>query len=152
MIHGVAFKDLVTHADERGFFREIIRVSDDFFAAGFGQLSHSLVYTGVIKAWHAHRRQTQWNYVVAGLIKVALHDTRPESPTYHETMEFLAGDYQPVRAYAFPPGVAHGYRCLQGPMHIVYVTSSVYDLDDEVRFPPDDPVIGYTWLKEPGKE
>ena len=147
MIDGVAFKDLVTHADDRGYFREIIRVTDDFFAAGFGQLSHSLVHAGVVKAWHAHSQQTQWNYVVTGRIKVALHDTRPESPTYRETMEFLAGDNQPARVYVFPPGVAHGYQCLQGPMHIIYLTSGTFDLDDEVRLPRDDPRVGYEWLE-----
>lgn len=147
MIQGVIIKDLVTHTDERGFFREIIRVSDPFFAAGFGQLSHSLVNQGVLKAWHAHRWQTQWNYVVSGLISVGLHDTRPDSPTFGETMEFLAGDGQKALCYMFPPGVAHGYRCLQGPMQIIYVTSGTYDLEDEVRIPEDDPAIGYDWNK-----
>jgi len=145
MIAGVVLKDLVTHTDERGFFREILRANDDLLAAGFGQLSHSLVYAGVIKAWHAHREQTQWNYVASGLIKVALHDTREESPTYRDTMEFLAGDNQPARAYAFPPGVAHGYQCLHGPVHMIYVTSGTYDLNDEVRLPADDPAINYDW-------
>lgn len=147
MITGVVLKDLVTHTDERGFFREILRASDDLFAAGFGQLSHSLVYAGVVKAWHAHRKQTQWNYVASGLIGVALHDTREESPTYRETMEFLAGDKQQARVYAFPPGVAHGYRCLHGPVHMIYVTSGTYDLNDEVRLPHDDPAIGYDWRR-----
>jgi dTDP-4-dehydrorhamnose 3,5-epimerase len=147
MIEGVVFKDLVTHNDERGFFREVIRSTDEFFGAGFGQLSHSLVNTGVLKAWHAHREQWQWNYVVSGLIKVALHDTRPESPTYRQTMEFEVGDEQPSRVYAFPPGVAHGYRCLVGPMQIIYVTSGTYDLDDEVRIDHDDAQIGYDWEK-----
>jgi dTDP-4-dehydrorhamnose 3,5-epimerase len=145
MIEGVAFKDLVTHNDERGFFREVIRASDQFFEPGFGQLSHSLVNTGVLKAWHAHREQTQWNYVVTGLIRVGLHDTRPASPTYRVTMEFLAGEEQPDRVYAFPPGVAHGYRCIEGPMHIIYLTSGTYDPDDEVRIPHDDSTIGYDW-------
>jgi dTDP-4-dehydrorhamnose 3,5-epimerase len=149
MIDGVVFKDLVTHADERGFFREIVRSTDDFFAAGFGQLSHSLVHQGVLKAWHAHREQSQWNYVVNGLIKVALHDTREGSQTYRETMEFLAGDNQTVRVYFFPPGVAHGYRCLNAPMNIIYLTSGTYDMDDEVRLPPDDAAIGYNWSSEP---
>lgn len=145
MISGVAFKDLVTHSDERGFFREVLRVSDDCFGPGFGQLSHSLVHAGVVKAWHAHRHQTQWNYVAVGLIKVALHDTRAESPTFRETMEFLAGDDQRIGIYVFPPGVAHGYQCLRGPVHMIYVTSGTYDLDDEVRIPHDDPAIGYSW-------
>jgi len=144
MIEGVVLKELVTHVDERGFFREVIRATDPFFADGFGQLSHSLVLAGVLKAWHAHRRQTQWNYVVSGAIAVALHDTRPNSPTFGETMTFAAGGDQGV-CYMFPPGVAHGYRCLQGPMQIIYVTSGTYDLDDEVRIPHDDAAIGFDW-------
>ena len=146
MIEGVIIKELVTHADERGFFREIIRVSDDFFAAGFGQLSHALVYPGVIKAWHAHRQQTQWTYVACGLLKVVLHDGRSQSPTYRQKMEFLVGDNQPARIYCLPPGVAHGYRCIGGPAHVIYVTSGVYDLSDEIRLPYNDPLIGYDWL------
>jgi dTDP-4-dehydrorhamnose 3,5-epimerase len=148
MIDGVVYKDLVTHTDQRGFFREIVRHNDVVFGAGFGQLSHSLVHAGVVKAWHAHRDQTQWNYVLAGLIKVALHDTRADSSTYRETIEFLAGDDQPARLYAFPPGVAHGYHCLEGPVHVIYVTSGTYDLNDEVRIPHDDPAIGYKWPAE----
>jgi dTDP-4-dehydrorhamnose 3,5-epimerase len=49
MIDGVIFKELVTHTDERGFFREIIRTTDDIFREGFGQWSHSLMHTGVAK-------------------------------------------------------------------------------------------------------
>jgi dTDP-4-dehydrorhamnose 3,5-epimerase len=147
MIEGVCLKDLVTHVDERGFFREILRNTDECFSPGFGQLSHSLVYAGVTKAWHLHRKQTQWNYVALGLIKVVLHDTRPESPTFRETMEFLAGDNQQARVYVFPPGVAHGYKGIHGPVHMIYVTSGTYDLDDELRLPHDDPGIGYVWAK-----
>ncbi len=147
MIEGVVIKELVTHADERGFFREIIRGTDDFFAAGFGQLSHSLVYPGVIKAWHGHRQQTQWTYVTCGLLKMVLYDARAQSPTCRETMELLVGDHQPVSVYSFPPGVLHGYRCVAGPVHVIYVTSGVYDLADEVRIPYDDSSIGYDWLK-----
>ena len=150
MIEGVVLKDLVTHCDERGFFREIIRVTDDFFAAGFGQLSHSLVYPGIIKAWHAHKIQTQWTYVAYGVLKVAIHDCRPDSPTYRETMELLMGDNQSGGVvYCLPPGVAHGYRCISGPAHVFYVTSGVYDPDDEIRIPHDDPTIDYDWTAGP---
>ena len=79
MIEGVVVKDLVTHPDDRGFFREVIRVTDDFFQEGFGQFSHSLMYPGVAKAWHIHQRQVDWWYVATGVLKVALYDTREES-------------------------------------------------------------------------
>ena len=133
MIEGVVIKGLKTHEDERGFFREIFRFSEEYNDLSVGQLSHSLVNEGVIKGWHGHKVQSQWNYIVLGLIKVALHDNRADSPTYKETIEFLVGDGQKPLAYFFPPGVLHGYKCLKGPMEIIYLTSGVYDLEDEVR-------------------
>jgi dTDP-4-dehydrorhamnose 3,5-epimerase len=149
MIDGVVLKELLTHTDERGFFREIIRVTDDFFAEGFGQWSLSLMHTGVVKAWHIHRKQTDWWYVCNGVVKVVLHDTRPESPTHRETMEFLMGDNQPACVLRVPPGVAHGCQCLSGPANLFYVTSNVYNPEDEGRIPHDDPEIGYDWLRGP---
>ena len=149
MIEGVEFKSLVTHTDERGFFRELIRKTDGIFGEGFGQLSHSLVHAGITKAWHMHKIQSQWTYVVCGVLKVALHDCRQDSPTYRETQEFLIGDNHPPRIYRLPPGVAHGYRCLSGPAHVLYVTSGVYDPSDEVRISHDDAEIAYDWTKSP---
>jgi dTDP-4-dehydrorhamnose 3,5-epimerase len=145
MIEGVIIKELVTHSDERGFFREVFRFLEEFEKISVGQLSHSLSKEGVVKAWHGHKEQSQWNYVVSGKIKVALYDNRSESSTYRETMEFIVGDNEKFRAYFFPPVVLHGYKCLKGPMHIIYVTSGVYDLSDEVRISKDNPKIGYQW-------
>jgi len=147
MIEGVVFKELATHTDERGFFREIIRVPRDFFTESLGQWSHSLVYQGVVKAWHAHRKQSQWTYVACGLLKVAIHDCRPESATYRKTIEFLLGDNLKPLVYMLPGGVAHGYRCLHGPAHVFYMTSGIYDPEDEIRLPHDDPSIGYDWTR-----
>jgi dTDP-4-dehydrorhamnose 3,5-epimerase len=77
-IDGVELKELVTHADERGFFREIVRETDPLFEH-FGQWSNSLMYPGVTKAWHVHRRQTDLWYCI-GALKVALYDTRGRIP------------------------------------------------------------------------
>ena len=88
MIEGVEIKKLVTHTDERGFFREVIRETDEFFG-DFGQWSHSLMYPGTGKAWHIHKKQTDWWYCI-GALKVALHDLREGSPTRGETQVFLA--------------------------------------------------------------
>lgn len=149
MIAGVEIKDLVTHPDERGFFRELIRKEDDFFAEGFGQWSHSMMYQGVAKAWHIHREQIDWWYVAGGVLKAVLHDMRPNSPTYRETMEIFMGEHQPARIVRIPPGVAHGCKCISGPAHLFYVTSLVYDPADEGRIAHDDPDIGYDWARLP---
>jgi len=149
MISGVVFKDLVTHVDERGYFRELVRVTDDFFKEGFGQWSHSLMYTGVTKAWHLHFKQTDWWYVASGVLKVALHDLRADSLTYRQTMDFLMGDYQPAKVVRIPLGVAHGCKAICGPVHLFYITSNVYNPDDEIRISHDDPQINFDWLNDP---
>jgi dTDP-4-dehydrorhamnose 3,5-epimerase len=147
MIDGIVFKDLTTHVDQRGFFREVIRSDDDFFDEGFGQWSHSLMFDGVVKAWHFHYLQTDWWYVVSGVLRVGLCDRRPESSTCGQTMDFLMGDYQQARALKIPPGVAHGCKVLQGPVNLLYVTSHIYNPDDEMRIAFDDPEIDFDWLK-----
>ena len=149
MIEGVIAKELTTYADDRGFFREIIRVTDDFFSEGFGQWSHSLVHAGVAKAWHVHKLQTDWFYVVSGVMKVVLHDGRPDSPTHGEITEILMGDGHSAQVVKIPPGVAHGYKVINGPAHMLYVTSRTYDPNDEGRIPHDDPSIGYDWTAGP---
>jgi dTDP-4-dehydrorhamnose 3,5-epimerase len=145
-IEGVEVKDLVTHGDERGFFRELIRETDPFFER-FGQLSHSLMYAGTAKAWHIHRAQTDWWYCI-GSLKVALYDLRDSSPTKGTLMELYLGDRYGARCVKIPPGVAHGCRALE-LTHLLYVTSHVYDAADEGRLPHDDPSIGYDWVSGP---
>lgn len=147
MIDGVKIIELTTHKDDRGFFREIFRFTELFENTPVGQLSHSLVNEGVIKAWHGHVYQSQWNYVVSGQIKVALYDNRKTSVTYKETMEFVVADDMKPIAYFFPQGVMHGYKCMKGPMQIIYVTSGVYNIDDEIRISKSDLGIGYNWDK-----
>jgi dTDP-4-dehydrorhamnose 3,5-epimerase len=149
LIEGVIAKQLTTHTDDRGFFREIIRVTDDFFGEGFGQWSHSLVHVGVAKAWHVHKLQTDWFYVVSGVMKVVLHDGRPDSPTHGEIAEILMGDGHPGQVVKIPPGVAHGYKVIDGPAHMLYVTSRTYDPNDEGRIAHDDTSIGYDWAAGP---
>ena len=143
MIKGIKIIELTTHEDNRGFFREIFRFSEQLDGVPVGQLSHSLVKEGVVKAWHGHIEQSQWNYVVSGQIKVVLYDNREDSVTYKETMEFIIGKVVKPCAYFFSPGIMHGYKCTQGPMKIIYLTSGVYDLEDEVRIDVNDKNIGF---------
>lgn len=148
MIDGVAIKQLVTHADDRGFFREVVRATDDFFGEGFGQLNHALVHPGVAKAWHLHEKQVEWMYVASGSVKLALHDVRRESATYRQTMEMVLGEHHQA-VVRVPPGVAHGVRGIAGPAHMFYLASRTYDPTDELRIPHDDPEIGYDWTRGP---
>jgi len=148
-IDGVTIKELVTHSDERGFFREIIRVTDEIFPEGFGQWSHSRMHQGVAKAWHVHRRQTDWWYVGGGTLKVALYDTRPDSPTHGLLQELIMGDDHEEIVLKIPPGVAHGCKVLSAEAHLFYITSHIYDPGDEGRIAHDDASIGFDWTAGP---
>ncbi len=159
MIDGVQLKQLTTHADERGFFREVIRSTDEGFV--FGQWSHSSMYSGTIKGFHLHLVQWDFWYCPIGVIKAVLVDCRRANPIIREGGsvypqipvrdldgydEYLLGDNQPAQVLRIPPGVAHGLKVLQGPAHLFYVTSHVYNPEDEGRIPFD--ALGYDWFKQ----
>jgi dTDP-4-dehydrorhamnose 3,5-epimerase len=96
-----------------------------------------------------HKIQTDWWYIASGILRVGLCDMRPGSPTERKTMDFLMGDFQPPRVVKIPPGVAHGCKTVQGPATLFYVTSHVYNPDDELRIAHDDPEIDFDWTSGP---
>ena len=145
LINGVVIKELQRNRDERGFFEELIRVSDDFFQGGFGQLSHSYMTNGVIKAWHIHKTQIDWWYVAKGTLKVALFDLRGASMTHKKLNEFILGEKGLNVVLKIPAGVAHGCKAVGGS-ELFYVTSKTYNTAEEGRIPHDDKSIGYDWL------
>lgn len=148
-IEGVILKNLERHRDERGYFEELIRVSDPFFKEGFGQLSHSYMYSGIIKAWHIHKTQIDWWYCIKGDLKVAVCDLRSNSKTYKIINEFQIGEHSDNRIIKIPAGVAHGCKVIGAASELLYVTSGVYNPDEEGRIPHNSSDIGYDWFKTP---
>ncbi len=145
-IHDVVIKPLVTHADDRGYFREILR-DDDNLLRRFGQTAVTKTYPGVIKAFHWHKDQDDLWYVADGMARVVLYDRRPDSPTHGETQVIYAGEDNPVLIY-IPSGVAHGYQVLGNkPVLLFYHVTKSYNPanPDEERIPFDDPTIGFDW-------
>jgi len=145
-IEGVALKKLMCHTDERGFFMEIIRRTDPFFAEGFGQFSHSKMYPGVVKAWHIHKTQVDWWYVPMGRLKVGLSDRRPDSPTFDKTITLFLGEDVAPMVLRIPPGVAHGGKAIGGVSHLFYITSCIYTPAEEGRLLHNDESIQYDWV------
>lgn len=149
-IDGVVVKNLRTFKDDRGFFREVIRDTDEFFRGGFAQWSHSKMARNTVKAWHFHHRQTDWWYVGIGVIATVLYDNREESPTYRKKMEFKLGeselDSEAAEAVVrIPPGVLHGCKVLSDIAHLFYITSEVYNPEDEGRFPFNSSEVPHRW-------
>ena len=79
------------------------------------------------------------------MIKLVLVDTREDSPTRGQSDVFYLGEQNRALLY-IPHGVAHGYRVLgTQPLGLVYFTTHVYNPNDELRKPWDDPAIGFNW-------
>ena len=151
MIDGVKVKDLKVAPDERGLLMEMFRSDDPDFQK-FGQVYITMVYPGVVKAWHYHKKQTDHFVCVGGMAKVVLHDTREESPTKGETNEFVIG-WQRQRMVIIPKDVYHGFTAVGAePAYIVNVPTELYNYDepDEHRLPFDDASIGYDWSVKNG--
>ncbi|MBN2909475.1 dTDP-4-dehydrorhamnose 3,5-epimerase family protein [Polycladomyces sp. WAk] len=146
MIDGVVFQKLEKYCDDRGTFMEIVR-EDQHLLRRFGQMSVSMSYPGVIKAFHYHREQDDLWYFVSGNAQVVLHDLRETSPTCRQTDVYYMGEENPS-VLLIPKGVAHGYRVLGNrPAVIVYLTTHAYNREqpDEERLPWNDPDIGFDW-------
>lgn len=154
-ILGVEFKQLISHPDDRGFFREIIRDSDAFFDgdsehSNFAQWSHSKMAVNTVKAWHFHHQQIDWWYLPIGLIQTVLIDNRSESPTFGNKIVFFLGESQyhaeaQTAVVRIPPGVLHGCKVLSPEAHLFYVTSQTYDPQDEGRLPFNTPKVNHSW-------
>jgi dTDP-4-dehydrorhamnose 3,5-epimerase len=143
-IQGLLIKPLVRFTDERGDFREILRKTDKEFP-GFGQVSSSVVFEGVAKAWHLHNAQSESMTVAWGIAKFAFSDQRKGSPTKGVVEDFLVDSSVNPLLFTVPPGIAHGYRIIHGPAVIIYLASTIYDPKDQIKIAHDDPSINYAW-------
>jgi len=149
-IQGVIFKSLKSFPDQRGFFREVVRITDPFFAEnGFAQWSHSKMTKGVVKAWHYHAKQIDWWYVPIGNVEVVLFDNRKDSPTYKTKLNFFIGESDKFGAnevcFKIPQGVLHGCKVHSEEAHLFYITSQIYNPNDEGRFPYNSDVVPHNW-------
>ena len=151
MIEGVRITDLKLIPDDRGYLMEMLRDDDPNFTK-FGQCYASATYPGVIKAWHAHRVQTDNFCCVSGNVRVGLWDGREDSPTSRQSQAIVVGELARKRI-TIPPGVWHGWICLGTQTAIVINMPSEhynYAEPDELRRPWDDPEIAFEWQRKGG--
>lgn len=145
-LHGVRIVNLKLLPNARGRLQEIQRSDDDHYL-GFAQAYITSTYPGVIKAWYLHRQQTDQIASVKGLVKLALFDSRVDSPTRGAVQEIFMGELAP-KLVQIPPGIWHGFQAV-GPdeAFLLHLNSEPYRADqpDEIRLPIDSEQIPYSW-------
>ena len=151
MIDGVKTKKLKVNPDERGRVMEILREDDELFVK-FGQVYMTTTYSGVVKAWHKHKKQTDNVACIQGMIKLVLYDSREDSPTHKEINEFYLGNHNPI-LIQIPAGIFHGWMCVSEEEAVIINTpTEVYDHEnpDEQRLDPHKNDIPYDWKRKDG--
>lgn len=149
MIKGVKVKKLKVIPDERGRLMEILRSDDEFFEK-FGQVYITTARPGVIKAWHYHRKQTDHFVCLIGKARVALYDSREDSPTFKEVNEFVMEPANPF-LLKIPPLVYHGFKCIsERETAIINIPTELYCYHnpDEFRVDPYKNDIPYDWTEK----
>ncbi|MFH0777766.1 MAG: dTDP-4-dehydrorhamnose 3,5-epimerase family protein [Candidatus Eisenbacteria bacterium] len=144
MIDGVFTKPLRRIPDERGSVMHMLREDDPHFER-FGEIYFSVVYPGVVKGWHLHKKMTLNYAVVSGTVKLAIYDPRPDSPTRGQTDELFIGvhNYALVR---IPPGVWNGVKGIgTEPAILANCATLPHDPDEIVRMDPFKNDIPYDW-------
>ena len=148
LIEDVKIQPFTLYPDDRGYFMEIHRLRQGLaahFPVESTQISAALSMPGTIKAFHLHRRQTDFWVPAQGMFQVALVDLRQGSPTYGKRNTIYAGELRTWQIL-IPPGVGHGYKVIsREPAMLVYVTDQFYNPDDEGRVAYNDPRINYDW-------
>ena len=144
MITGVEIRPLRQIPDERGKVMHMLRRDDPWFRE-FGEIYFSVVYPGVIKGWHLHKRMTLNYAVVSGMIKLVLYDDREGSPTKGELQEIFTGQ-ENYTLVTIPQGIWNGFKGIGITPAIVANCATVpHDPQEIVRLDPFSDRIPYRW-------
>jgi len=143
-IDGVVVKPLKKIPDERGFIYHMLRRDDPIFEK-FGEIYFSVVYPGVVKGWHIHKKMTLNYAVVQGMIKLVLYDDRKNSKTKGNLMELFIGD-ENYCLVKIPPKIWNGFKGVGAKPAIVANCATLpHDPNEISRLDPSSDKIPYNW-------
>jgi len=148
MIKDVEIKKLKIIPDDRGRLMEILRSDEPIFEK-FGQVYMTTAFPGVAKAWHYHKLQDDYFTCISGMMRLALYDSRGDSPTYKEVNDFTVSLDNPILV-RIPKLVYHGFKCTSDKEAVVINVPTMpynYKAPDEYRLDAFDNDIPYDWNK-----
>jgi dTDP-4-dehydrorhamnose 3,5-epimerase len=149
MIDGVVISPRKQIPDERGKVMHMLKATDPEFER-FGEIYFSMVYPGVVKAWHLHREMVIHYAVPVGNVKLVLYDDRAGSKSHGQLMELFVGqdNYCLVKV---PTGVWNGFKGIGATPAIVANCASIpHDPGEIVRMDPFRNHIPYDWSLKQG--
>ena len=104
------------------------------------QINYSILYPGIIKAWHRHKYQDDYFCILKGMAQVGGYSDE-EGP-----QKFFIGEHNPAVVH-IKAGEWHGLTAVgTKPVGLLYLVTNLYDprLPDEERAPHDS-FVGHDW-------
>jgi dTDP-4-dehydrorhamnose 3,5-epimerase len=149
-IHDVRVTPLRRIPDERGAVLHMLREDDPAFER-FGEIYFSLVYPGVVKGWHLHKRMTLNYAVPLGMVKLVCYDDRDGSPTRGVLQEVHTGELN-YALVTIPPLVWNGFKGEgSSPALVANCATAAHTPDEIERLDPfDNTEIPYDWALRHG--
>jgi dTDP-4-dehydrorhamnose 3,5-epimerase len=150
-IDGLFIIERPLFGDERGFFREVVRIDalNKELNLNFSskQWNHSMSKKGVIRGIHAEG----WNkiiYPLTGKVFMALADIRPESKTFSKVETFVSDENNRFALFV-TNGIANSF-CNFGEddANYLYLVDNYYDGFDKKAVAWDDPDLNIKWPVE----
>ncbi len=147
LIDGVAIHEVANVPKNGGYLTEVLRGEWLGAQAHVDQVFQSVLEPGSISAWHAHGQTIDRLFVSYGMVRIALYDSRKESPTCGMINEFRFGTVRPALVIV-PPRVWHGVHNVSGGISIVLNMvdrAYAYEDPDHWRIPPESPAVPFSF-------
>jgi dTDP-4-dehydrorhamnose 3,5-epimerase len=136
--------------DERGWFYEAFKNSNNEFGVTFLQDNHSLSKKkGTIRGLHLQKppyEQSKLVRVIRGRIMDVVVDLRKHSKTYLRTQTFILDDIKKIALF-IPKGFAHGFITLEDYTEVYYKVDNIYSKENEMTILYSDPTLNIAWPK-----
>jgi len=149
-IEGVSVFMPPVFPDDRGFFKEVVRISeiDKLLASNFSvqQMNHSRSVKNTLRGVHV----APWNkliYVSSGKVQSVIVDCRKSSPTFGKYVSTILGE-ENRSALFVPTGCGNSYLVLSEEADYIYLTDAQWAPNLEKSFAWNDPEVKIEWQLE----
>ncbi|MBI2621359.1 MAG: dTDP-4-dehydrorhamnose 3,5-epimerase family protein [Candidatus Levybacteria bacterium] len=146
-ISGLLLIQRPTISDDRGFFREPVRIKEIEEAAGISfpvaQMNHARSSKNTLRGIHI----APWNklvYVTKGKVQAVIADLRENSGTFGKYESFIIGDENRASIFV-PSGFGNSYVVLSDDADYVYLTDQEWAPDKEFGVIWNDPDLNIKW-------
>ncbi len=146
-IAGLVLIKRTTIEDDRGFFREPVRIKAVEEATGIQfnvvQMNHARSSKNTLRGIHV----APWNkliYVTRGKVQAVLVDLREGSETYKKFESVIIGDENKSSIF-IPKGMGNSYLVLSDDADYVYLTDEEWSPGREFGIAWNDPSLNISW-------